>query len=63
MFKSRCDLCGIKISKNQEIIKEVKVPEFSKLKGRPFCCEEHANAFKYQILTTKRTSYCPSCGV
>jgi len=63
LFKTRCDLCGEKISKGKEILKEVKIPEFSELKKRSFCSEGHANAFKYEVKGTKRTNYCPSCGV
>jgi len=63
LFKSRCDLCGDKIKKGKEIFMEVKVPEFSELKERPFCSENHGNKFRYEVLGTKRTNYCPSCGV
>ena len=60
LFKSRCDLCGEKIPKGQEVFKEVKVPEFSEVKKRPFCSEDHVNTFQYEVKGTKRTSYCPS---
>ena len=63
LFKSRCELCGVKISKGKEVFKEVKVPEFSGTKKSSFCSEEHGNKFKYEVMGTKRTNYCPSCGV
>ncbi len=63
LFKKKCTYCGSKINKGEEIWEEVKIPEFTQICLQPFCSEEHAELFKKNIKGTKRTSYCPRCGM
>ncbi|MFQ5531354.1 MAG: hypothetical protein ACE5ES_01935 [Candidatus Nanoarchaeia archaeon] len=63
IFKKKCEYCKKQIEKGCEVKKKVKVPEFKGLVFMPFCSKEHAEQYKLEITGTKRTSYCPSCGV
>jgi len=63
LFKKRCTYCKKKIEKGEEVWEEVKVPEFSGRCLQPFCSEEHAEFYKKNVKGTKRTSYCPRCGM
>jgi len=63
LLKKRCAYCKEKINKGEEIWEKVKVPEFRELCLLPFCTEEHAEFYKKNIKGTKRTKYCPRCGI
>jgi len=63
LFKKRCTYCEEKINKGEEIWEEVKVPEFTGMRLLPFCSKEHVEFYKKNIKGTKRTKYCPRCGV
>ena len=63
LFKKKCQYCGEKINKGEEIWAEVKVPEFTGTHIRAFCSEEHAELYQKCIKGTKRTNYCPHCGI
>ena len=63
LFKKKCAYCGNKIEKGEGVLEEVKVPELTGTHLRTFCSREHAELYKKNIKGTKRTSYCPRCGV
>ena len=42
LFKKKCLYCETKIEKGEEVLAKVKVPEFTELKLKAFCSEEHA---------------------
>ena len=63
IFKKKCFYCGNKIKKGEEIFEKVKVPEFTGIRLRTFCSKEHAELYKNNIKETKRTNYCPHCGI
>lgn len=61
LFKKKCQYCGIKIGKGEEIFAEVKVPEFKNKVIKPFCSEEHAEFYKNNVKGTPSRSSCPYC--
>jgi hypothetical protein len=63
LFNKKCELCGTKITRGREVKKAVKVPEFKGFREKDFCDEEHAEIYANEVKGTKRTRYCPSCGV
>ena len=63
LLKKKCFYCGTKIEKGKEVFEEVKVPEFTGTCLKAFCSEEHAELYKKNVKGTKRTSFCPRCGV
>jgi len=63
LFKKRCEYCKVKIDKGKEVTEVVDIPELVGPRSKPFCCKEHAQKFKCEIVATPRTSFCPSCPV
>ena len=63
LFKKKCQYCGSKIEKGEEVFAEVKVPEFKDKVKKPFCSKEHAELYKKCIKGTQRRNFCPRCGV
>ena len=63
IFKKKCSYCGEKINKGDEVWKEVKIPEFTGLKMKPFCSKEHANLYKKYIKGTPSGCSCPYCKI
>jgi len=63
LFKKSCEYCGSKIDKGIGVVANVKVPEFTGFRERPFCCIEHAEEYSLKVIGTKRTKFCPCCGV
>jgi len=63
LFKKKCQYCGEKINKEDEIWAEVKVPEFKGVCLRPFCSKEHAELYQKNIKGTPRRNFCPRCGI
>ena len=63
LFSKKCELCGIKIDRGKEVVAIVKIPEFSGMRERPFCSEEHADKYWCEIKGTKRTRFCPTCPI
>jgi len=63
MFGKKCEYCDVKIEKGKEVIENVKVPELTGFRERPFCSGEHACRYMEEIKGTKRTKFCPSCPV
>ncbi len=61
LFKKKCQYCGIKIGKGEEIFAEVKVPEFKNKIKKSFCSEEHAELYKKCVKGTPSKSSCPYC--
>lgn len=60
-LKKRCEYCKEKIEKGEEILKEVKVPEFLEKKPRVFCSEEHADNYEKEM--EEYINYCNACGL
>ena len=46
LFKKKCEYCGKKIDKDKEVFRNVKVPEFTGIREKAFCCSEHANNYE-----------------
>jgi len=63
LFRKKCTFCGIKIKKGQEVIEDVKVPEWQTLLAKPFCNKRHACEYIKEITGTPRRNFCPSCPV
>lgn len=63
LFKKKCALCGEKIEKGKELIRKVKVPEFTGFRDMSFCSKKHAQQYDQYIKGTPRRNFCPSCGV
>jgi len=63
LFKKKCTYCKEKINKGEVVWREVKIPEFRETRLQPFCSEEHAELYKKNVKGTKRTNYCPRCGM
>ena len=63
IFKKKCTYCGNEIKKGEGVLADVKTPEFTELKARSFCKEEHYEKYMREVTGTKRTNFCPSCGV
>ncbi len=63
LFKRKCQYCGEKINKGNEIFEKVKVPEFKNKVKKSFCCKEHAELYQKNIKGTPRRNFCPHCGV
>ena len=53
--------CGKKIEKGKETWEYVKVPEFSELKKRPFCNEDHAEDYDKNVFGTPSPGGCLKC--
>jgi len=49
LFKKKCQYCGIKIEREKEIFKDVKVPALIGLRKKPFCCSKHASDYEKEI--------------
>jgi len=63
LLRKKCELCGVKISRGEEIFENVKVPEFKGFMERPFCSKNHAEYYDKCVKGTKRTSFCPTCPI
>jgi len=61
LFKKKCQYCGNKIEKGEEVFAEVKVPEFKNKMVKPFCSEEHVELYKKCIKGTPSSNSCPYC--
>ena len=61
LFKKKCNYCGVKIEKGEEVFAEVKVPEFKDKIVKPFCSKEHAEFYKKYVIGTKSANSCPYC--
>jgi len=61
LFKKKCQYCGKKIEKGEEVLARVKIPEFIDSKVRAFCSEEHVKLYKKNITKTPSKSSCPYC--
>jgi ribosomal protein L24E len=61
LFKKKCKYCGSKIEKGKEVLREVKVPEFTGTRLMPFCSEEHAELYEKHIIGTPSRSSCLNC--
>ncbi len=61
LFKKKCEYCKEKIEKGKEIWARVKVPEFIDSKVKVFCCNEHVELYKKNIIGTPSKSSCPFC--
>jgi hypothetical protein len=61
LFKKKCLYCETKIEKGEEVLAKVKVPEFTELKLKAFCSEEHAELYKKYITGTPSRNSCPYC--
>jgi len=61
LFKKKCEYCRTKIEKGKEVVDEVKVPELTGIRDRPFCSEKER--YKEEVKSTPRRNFCPSCGV
>jgi len=63
LFAKKCEYCKTKIEKNGEVVADVKVPEFRGFRAVSFCSQEHVDRYRIEVKGTKRTKFCPSCGV
>lgn len=62
LFKKRCAYCHIKIEKGEEIVSEIKLPQFIEPKIKNFCSEEHQGIFLIKNRgTPSRKPYCMNC--
>lgn len=61
IFKKKCTYCGEKIEKGNEHWADVKVPEFSELKKKSFCKEEHADEYRAKVFGTPSPGGCLKC--
>ena len=61
LFRKKCAYCNKKIERGDEIMAEVKVPEFKNKVIRPFCSEEHADFYKKFVKGTPSKNSCPYC--
>ena len=61
LFKKKCQYCGKKINKDEEVWQGVKVPEFINPKVRAFCSKEHAELYKKKIKEAPKINSCPMC--
>ena len=61
LFRKKCEYCGKKIEKGEELFKDVKIPEFSGTRERAFCCSEHANNYEKEIEKCVKKSGGKSC--
>jgi len=59
LFKKKCQYCGEKINKGEEVFEKVKVPEFTGKCLRAFCSKEHAELYQKNIKGTSSRSLCP----
>lgn len=49
LFRKKCEYCGKKIEKGEEVFRDVKVPGFIGTREKAFCCSEHANNYEKEI--------------
>ena len=61
LFKKKCAYCNKKIEKGNEILAEVKVPEFVNKITKSFCSSEHAELYKKYMKGTPSKNSCPYC--
>lgn len=60
LFRKKCEYCKNKIEKGKEVFRNVKIPEFTGIRERAFCCSEHANSYEEEINNKKCGRSC--CG-
>jgi hypothetical protein len=61
LFKKKCAYCNKKINKGDEILAEVKVPEFINKVTRAFCSPEHVELYKQYVKNIPKVNSCPYC--
>ncbi len=58
LFRKKCEYCKEKIDKGKEVFRDVKVPEFTGVRERAFCCFEHAESYEKGIEEYLKKSKC-----
>ncbi|MEK6835938.1 MAG: hypothetical protein AABX55_02850 [Nanoarchaeota archaeon] len=48
LFKKRCEYCRIKIEKDKEVKRDVKLPGYIGTHPKSFCSEEHAKRYEQE---------------
>ena len=61
LFRKKCNYCGSKIEKGEEVFAEVKISEFKEKVKSAFCNQEHAELYKKYVKGTPSNSSCPYC--
>jgi len=61
LFKKKCAYCNEKIEKGNEILAEVKVPEFVNKVTKSFCSSEHLELYIKYVKGTPSKNSCPYC--
>ena len=61
LFKKKCEYCGNKIEKVNEISGDVKVPGFIGTREKAFCCEGCLKNYKKEIENHMKNSKSGGC--
>ncbi len=56
LFRKKCEYCKKKITKGEEIFRDVKDPVFIGTREKSFCSENHANMYQEESTTCKKSS-------